>query len=604
MGSGASKAKQKLQEASGAGAAPENKYKIQGSLVARKVKPLDKIVDATGNAILHYTAMNNEPDRATTLVMAGGSLNVRNDDERTPLHMAAIHGVCPMLEVLCTARADLRATDIDGRTPLHLACMHGYEESCKVLLKHTVEQLKAEGVDDVNEQVRAVSELVSMEDNMGRTCVIWAVYSGYMKEKQQEQLELQLKLREHQVKSRQVFYNFCMMASGNQLYPCWGGWREFVVISKKEKSRVKNESEIERLRVVAEEMVKFMAGGTGDLGMLSHSDMSGGTVLHYTLMRKPENREKLWRVFLPKSDTYLPDIFTKDGPHGPLLHHCAEVGDEELMRFMVAALPKGKLAHYDRRGDTALHIACEAVNLAMTQILVTAGAPTDLVDSENRTPGDITATKGSKELAKLVAYKASINDLAGAGRTAEVERMLAAGGDPNRRDREGRTPLMAACLCKEELMVGTLLDHTADVNARDKSGFDALTWLLDPQRGEDDATLKILRLLVNGGLDVRRVVPAGPRAGTSPLILAASGGFTKVVAQLCAARADVEHKEPSGKTALMYAVQKEYPDVVRVLYDMKADPLSQDSRGFTAVAMALASDMLELREILHGAYHR
>lgn len=54
----------------------------------------------------------------------------------------------------------------------------------------------------------------------------------------------------------------------------------------------------------------------------------------------------------------------------------------------------------------------------------------------------------------------------------------------------------------------------------------------------------------------------------------------------------------------MYAVQKEYPDVVRVLYEMKADPLAQDSRGFTAIAMALASDMLELREILQGAFNR
>jgi len=115
----------------------------------------------------------------------------------------------------------------------------------------------------------------------------------------------------------------------------------------------------------------------------------------------------------------------------------------------------------------------------------------------------------------------------------------------------------------------------------DKSGFDALTWLLDPKKGEDAATLKILRTLINGGLEVRRVVQAGPRVGSTSLILAASSGFAKVVAQLCAASADVEHKEPSGKNALMYAVAKEHPDFVRVLCDARADPLAEDARGFT-----------------------
>jgi ankyrin repeat protein len=581
-----------------------DQYKVQSALVQKKVKSLDGFVDAYGNTVLHHCAMKNEPDRALSIIAAGGLLDVRNDDERTPLHMAALKGVVPMIEVLAEARADLRAKDIDGRTPLHLATVHGYEESCKMLLRQAVADGKAEGIDDENAQVDRVADLVNIADNMGRTCALWAVYSGYMKEKQQEQLELELKLREQQVKSRQVFYNFCMMASGNQLYPCWGAWRQYVVITKRERNQEHAEQEISRLLHVAGDMVKFMGGSRGHKGPLSHADLSGGTVLHFTLLRHADHRAKLWKLFLPTSDTYDPGVFIRDGPRGPLLHHCAEVGDEHLMRFIVAALPKEKLGHIDSQGNTALHVAVSNVQIGTTQVLVTAGAPTDYQDAENRTPGDIAATKGSKELAKLVAYKASINDMAGAGRTAEVEKMIAQGGDPNRRDREGRTPLMAACLCKHELTVGTLVDHKCDVNARDKSGFDALTWLLDPKKGEDPATLKILRTLINGGLDVRRVVQAGPRVGSTSLILAASSGFAKVVAQLCAASGDVEHKEPSGKNALMYAVAKEHPDVVRVLCDARADPLAEDARGFTPVAMALQSDVLELREILHGEHSK
>ena len=86
-------------------------------------------------------------------------------------------------------------------------------------MKYVVAEAKFEGIENENEIVDHVAELVNFPDNMGRTCAIWAVYSGYMKEKQVEQFELELRLAEEQVKSRKVFYKFCMMVSGNMLYP-------------------------------------------------------------------------------------------------------------------------------------------------------------------------------------------------------------------------------------------------------------------------------------------------------------------------------------------------------------------------------------------------
>merc|ERR1719428_2269950 len=97
-----------------------------------------------------------------TLVGAGATVDIRNDDERTPLHLAASLGLVPMIEVLVDLKADLASRDIDGRTPLHLATMHGFEESLNTLLRLVIQKVEEEGVEDKNEQVDRVAEIVCM----------------------------------------------------------------------------------------------------------------------------------------------------------------------------------------------------------------------------------------------------------------------------------------------------------------------------------------------------------------------------------------------------------------------------------------------------------
>merc|ERR1712078_755985 len=101
--------------------------------------------------------------------------------------------------------------------------------------------------------------------------------------------------------------------------------------------------------------------------------------------------------------------------------------------------------------------------------------------------------------------------------------------------------------------------------------------------GVDSAgTLKILRTLINAGLDVKTPLPcAGTMADATVLMVAAKSGFAKVCGQMIAASADLEAKDAAGRTALMHAVLKESPEVVRVLFDARADASAQDAKGFT-----------------------
>merc|ERR1719498_1281645 len=124
---------------------------------------------------------------------------------------------------------------------------------------------------------------------------------------------------------------------------------------------------------------------------------------------------------------------------------------------------------------------------------------------------------------------------------------------------------------------------------------------MNPKEVDSAETLKILRTLINAGLDVKQQLPcAGTMAGSTLLIVAAKSGMAKVCGQMVAASADLEARDAAGRTALMHAVQKESPEVVLVLFDARADPSAQDGKGFTPSTVALSSANLELREILQG----
>ena len=54
----------------------------------------------------------------------------------TPLHCAVTHSDAKVVKALLDAGADLRAKDNEDRTPIHLACIEGNIDTVLVLLEH------------------------------------------------------------------------------------------------------------------------------------------------------------------------------------------------------------------------------------------------------------------------------------------------------------------------------------------------------------------------------------------------------------------------------------------------------------------------------------
>ena len=74
---------------------------------------------------LHDVAWSDNPGVIKALVEAGADPEVRNENDATPLHVAAAYSDIPaIVTALLEAGADLEARDERGWTPLHLAAAY------------------------------------------------------------------------------------------------------------------------------------------------------------------------------------------------------------------------------------------------------------------------------------------------------------------------------------------------------------------------------------------------------------------------------------------------------------------------------------------------
>src|SRR5215467_10507461 len=113
----------------------------------------------------------------------------------------------------------------------------------------------------------------------------------------------------------------------------------------------------------------------------------------------------------------------------------------QSVRSLIAQHLDPNVADVD--GTTALHWAAHWDDVAMTELLLRAGAKTNVTNRYGYTP----------------LYLAAQN-----GGAAIIERLLKAGADPNLPLPEGQTPLMTAARTGKLDAVNLLLSHDAHVN--------------------------------------------------------------------------------------------------------------------------------------------
>jgi ankyrin repeat protein len=195
---------------------------------------------------------------------------------------------------------------------------------------------------------------------------------------------------------------------------------------------------------------------------------------------------------------------------------------------------------------------------------------------------------------------AGLHAAAATGDVAAIEQLVADGEKPNLQDSRSRTPLLVAAFQRQHDAVAALLRHGANPNARDSDGFDALTV------ATVNNDIETLKAVLAGGGDAHAVVG---RDKGSALISAAQLGFVDIVRALIGAKADIDHVNARGWSALITAVvlgngDQAHTDVVEALVAAGADGDIKDSLGKKAIDYARSRGYTTMVPILQKATGR
>ncbi|MCP3099125.1 ankyrin repeat domain-containing protein [Myxococcus sp. K15C18031901] len=85
---------------------------------------------------LFDAVLAGDRDSLESQLAAGADPNPFDDENRTPLMLAARHGRVDLVRALLAAGADPELTDAVGETGFIMAAAHGHRAVCEVLLPH------------------------------------------------------------------------------------------------------------------------------------------------------------------------------------------------------------------------------------------------------------------------------------------------------------------------------------------------------------------------------------------------------------------------------------------------------------------------------------
>ncbi|MFA6243748.1 MAG: ankyrin repeat domain-containing protein [Candidatus Hydrogenedentales bacterium] len=171
-----------------------------------------------------------------------------------------------------------------------------------------------------------------------------------------------------------------------------------------------------------------------------------------------------------------------------------------------------------------------------------------------------------------------------------MQLLLEHGADVNARDYAGRSPLQFAALTDSAESVELLIRSNADVNSKDALGFTALHYSVLC----GDKSNAARALLAHGA----RWDAALPKDGELPLHIAARCGYAGSVRELLSSGANVDARNNDGETPLYLSVFSRQEVVVRMLLESGANPDIENVHGESALELAASERNVDLLRIL------
>jgi len=591
---------------------------------------LNMLEDAKKRTALMMAADNGLEEAVAALLKGGVDVNLRDLDDRTALHLAAIKrnvGVIKALVGSETCKPDFKATDYLGRTALHWAAVSGSGEATRILLKaddyHIIKDhylrtalILAAG----NGQVAAVKVLLgggadpTVRDKDGKTALQWAATIGSD--------EVVRAFFNHPLVSDDAKLEALDLAVGGGHLSVAMSLQEHIEDPEHRDSAIPKvlfcAASAEQGNPAVENLIKSVINP-------NHQDARGKTALMLAIENENWNLTKaLIRI---KANTNLQDekgmtalmmAARKSNLDAIelLLDHRAEVDPQDHRGYTALRHSTENNSYYafllllyrranpnirDTRGQTVLHIATINTSRSLSfpglrsyrmfAALRGARAKPDLQDDEGRTALHyaVRARRGdiADQLLVMAADKVNLDLPDREGRTPLllavesgdsylVDLLLSLRHNPNCQDETRQSPLLLAAANGDESSVQSLLSQGAKPDLSDAQGRTALA--LAAQNNHKS----IVKLLSNA---------ASPNAqdimDRTPLSLAAENGHLDVVTQLLEKNGNSKIVDKDGKRAWQRAMDKGHALVVeRLLED--ADTVAQDNKA-VGDALLLAS---------------
>jgi ankyrin repeat protein len=235
-------------------------------------------------------------------------------------------------------------------------------------------------------------------------------------------------------------------------------------------------------------------------------------------------------------------------------------GNEAMVKML---LDHGADPTECNRVSSPLGRAAYSGSLNIVKMLCDAGAHLEVRDGINFTPLIDASRNGYLDVVtELIQRGADVNAVADWG--------------------YGRTPLFVAALGGCTNIMVELINAGADINFKNKKGKTALyNACLDKREG-------VATLLVQAGADL-----GGDNEGWTPLMLAASDGFTKLVKEMCYHGADVNARYSCLSALELAATHNRHLEVIKFL----ADRADQDSLN-RAMSWACKRHCVEMMKVL------
>ncbi|WQF88297.1 Putative P-loop containing nucleoside triphosphate hydrolase [Colletotrichum destructivum] len=323
-----------------------------------------------------------------------------------------------------------------------------------------------------------------------------------------------------------------------------------------------------------DDMVKFLVKCRVDL---DSTDADGFTALRWAM--KYNRSTTAWLLIQARADVNKPDNQGTQPLHAAVQSCCGPDSSKASMNLLWLLLEnKANVnAQAGKLGQTPLHLAAVGGSSSVVWLLLENGADPRRLDSKNRTALHCAITS------KIVAV---------------CRTLLQRDGDylVHAVDQHGLTPLHTAALGGNSAIVSLLLENGADLRRVDSNRRTALHCAIQGEHAEVCKTL-----IQRGG---NYLVLAVDDEKRSPLHHAASWGNLAIVGMLLDHQAPIDSQDSKGLTALHVAVSQGYEKVVELLLQRGAGMhIAIAKRKRTAMHIAATLGHLEIVETLlrHGA---